>query len=56
MKTIEKITELENRIAAIESKINSPSFAASVMGGKTSPQKKQASRENGKKGGRPRKK
>lgn len=51
----EKLTELESRIDNLEKKINNPSVAAATLGRKVTSKKTLTSRENGKKGGRPRK-
>ncbi len=55
-----KIEELEKRIDAIEAKILDPRWAQSqsarLAGSKRTLKKTEASRENGKKGGRPRSK
>lgn len=55
MSTKEKIIELESRLEALEKKINNPSVAAATLGRKITERTSIASRENGKKGGRPKK-
>lgn len=49
-----EIESIKKRLDEIESKINLKT-AASIMGSKKSKKKSAAARENGKKGGRPRK-